>query len=62
MATLSFTIDVTGTTDGLPADAPFFHESHTLAVREGWTPELRTLWGVDGRLLAVNHQTFVVIK
>jgi hypothetical protein len=62
MATVTFTVDVTGTTSGLAPDAPFYHDARTLSAHDGWAPELRTLWGEDGRLLAVNHQTFVVIK
>jgi hypothetical protein len=62
MATITFTVDVVGDCAGLDPDAPYFHQSHTLALADGWAPELRTLWGEDGRLLAVNHQTFVVIR
>jgi acyl-CoA thioesterase len=62
MATLTFTLDILGNCEGLAPDAPLYHEGRTLAVRDGWAPEQRTLWGEDGRLLAINHQTFVVIK
>jgi acyl-CoA thioesterase len=62
MATITFTIDVVGTCEGLDPEAPLYHQSHTLIARDGFAPELRTLWGEDGRLLAINHQTFVVIK
>jgi acyl-CoA thioesterase len=62
MATITFTIDVVGSCEGLDPEAPLYHQSHTLVARDGFAPELRTLWGEDGRLLAINHQTFVVIK
>jgi hypothetical protein len=62
MATMTFTLDVVGGCDGLDPAAPLFHESRALVARDGWVPELRTLWGEDGRLLAINHQTFVIIK
>jgi hypothetical protein len=62
MATITFTLDVVGTCAGLDPDAPVFHEGRTLHAADGFCPELRTLWGADGRLLAINHQTFVVIR
>jgi acyl-CoA thioesterase len=62
MATITFTLDLVGSCEGLDPDAPFFHEGRCLAARDGYAPELRTLWGEDGRLLAINHQTFVIIR
>jgi acyl-CoA thioesterase len=62
MATLTFTLDLCANLDGLAPEEPFFHESHTLSSRDGYAPELRRLWGADGRLVAINHQTFVVIQ
>jgi hypothetical protein len=61
-ATLTFSLDLVGDCAGLAPDAPLFHEAHTQIVRAGWAPEVRTLWGEDGRLLSINHQTFVIIK
>lgn len=61
-ATITFTIDIVGQCAGLDPEAPFYHDAHTLSASDGWAPEVRTLWGEDGRLLAINHQTFVVIK
>lgn len=62
MATVTFTVDVVGDCAGLDPDAPLFHDARTLSARVGYAPELRTLWGADGRLLAINHQTFVIIR
>jgi hypothetical protein len=62
MATLTFTLDLVSDTEGLDPEAPYFHEARTMVSRGGFAPELRTLWGADGRLLAINHQTFVVIQ
>lgn len=62
MATITFTLDFVGTFEGLPADAPVFHEGRMLAASRGFAPELRTIWGADGRLLAINHQTFCIIQ
>jgi len=61
-ATITFTLDLVGACDGLAPDAPLFHEGRGLTARKGFAAEVRTLWGEDGRLLAINHQTFVVIK
>jgi hypothetical protein len=62
MATITFTLDLVSSCEGLDPEAPFFHEGRCLAASEGYAPELRTLWGADGRLLAINHQTFVIIR
>jgi hypothetical protein len=62
MATISFTADIVGSTDGLDPEAPLFHEARVLATRDGYSTELRTLWGEDGRLLALNHQTLAIIR
>ncbi len=62
VATITFTLDLASMFDGLDPESPLYHESTTLVSADGYAPELRTLWGEDGRLVAVNHQTFVVIK
>jgi acyl-Coa thioesterase superfamily protein/acyl-CoA thioesterase superfamily protein len=62
MATISFTIDIVGNCDGLDPDAPLYHDARTLASSGGYVVELRSLWGEDGRLLSLNHQTLVVIQ
>lgn len=62
MATITFTLDLVGACDGLDPEAPLFHDGRTLVARDGYAPEMRTLWGEDGRLLAINHQTFVIIR
>jgi hypothetical protein len=62
VATITFTLDLAATFAGLDPASPLYHESTTIVSAGGYAPELRTLWGEDGRLVAVNHQTFVVIK
>jgi acyl-CoA thioesterase len=62
MATLSFTLEIMGDLEGLPPDAPLYHSASCLASRDGYTSEDRKLWGEDGRLIAINHQTMVIIK
>lgn len=62
MATLAFTLSVVGTLDGLDPEAPLYHRGRGLVARDGYAVELRELWGEDGRLIALNQQTFVVAR
>jgi hypothetical protein len=61
-ATIAFTLDVLGDLDGLDPSAPLFCQAQSAFSRGGYAIETRELWGHDGRPLAVNHQTFAVIK
>jgi acyl-CoA thioesterase len=62
MATLGFTFQRIDGNDGLDPDAPLFYRGRVLAARDGFAMEQRELWGEDGRLVALNQQTLVVIK
>lgn len=62
MATIAYTLQVLDTLDGLDPEAPIFHRARAIASRDGYAVEIRELWGEDGRLLALNEQTFVVIR
>ena len=62
MATIHFNIQFVGTWEGLDPQAPLFHESTSPVAQDGYTVELRNLWGEDGRLMAMNQQTVVIIK
>ena len=62
MATIAFTFQPFVRFDGLEADAPLFYRAKLLASEAGYAVEQRELWGEDGRLLALNQQTFVLIK
>jgi acyl-CoA thioesterase len=62
MATLGFTFQRVAGIDGLDPDAPLFYRGRVLAAQDGFAAEQRELWGEDGRLVALNHQTLVVIK
>lgn len=61
-ATLTFAFELVGDLAGLDPEAPWFYRARTLAARDGYAVEARELWGEDGRLIALNQQTFVVIK
>ncbi len=43
-------------------DAPLAYRARLVAVDAGYSVEFRELWTTDGRLLALNQQTIVVIK
>jgi acyl-CoA thioesterase len=62
MATIAFTAEIVGDTAGLDPDAPLHHAAHEVVARDGYSVELRQLWGEDGRLLALNQQTVAVLK
>lgn len=62
MGTVSYMLQIVGTMEGLDPDAPLYHRGRALASRDGFTAEQRELWGEDGRLVALNQQTFVTIR
>ena len=61
IGTVAYQLQVVGSLEGLDPEAPLFHRARALATSEGYSSELRELWGEDGRLVALNQQTFVVI-
>ena len=61
-ATLTFTMMITGDLRGVAADAPLAYRARGLASGAGYMPELRELWTPDGRLVAVNPQTFALSR
>lgn len=62
MATVSFTVELMSGFDGLDPQAPLFHDERSLAAASGYAVEARELWGSDGRLMAMNQQTFAIIR
>lgn len=62
MATIAYTLQPFAHFDGLDPSAPLYYRAHLLAIDAGYCVETRELWGVDGRLLALNQQTFVIIR
>jgi hypothetical protein len=57
MATIAFTFQPLGT----PGDAVYYRGT-LVAQDAGYCVEFRELWSEDGHLLALNQQTFAVIK
>jgi acyl-CoA thioesterase len=62
MATIAYTLDILDDLAGLDPMAPMAYRAHVPVCRDGYFVETRELWGVDGRLVAINHQTFAIIQ
>lgn len=62
MATITFTLDIVGGVAGLDPEAPLLYRATAPVCTDGYCLETRELWSEDGRLVALNHQTFVIIQ
>lgn len=62
MATVTYTLQLTMKAHQLDPSAPLFYRARVLASDGGYVSELRELWAPDGALVAINPQTFVIIK
>jgi len=62
MATIAYTLDIVGSVDGLDPVAPLIYRARVPVCGDGYFVETRELWGDDGRLIAINHQTFAIIQ
>ncbi len=62
MATIAFTLDIVAGLDGLDPDAPLLYRATAPVCADGYYLETRELWGADGRLVAINHQTLAIIQ
>lgn len=61
-ATLTLNAEFHEPMEGLDPEAPLLHHGHSLVVRDGYSAETRTLWGVDGRLLVTATELVTIIK
>lgn len=61
-ATLTLNAEFHEPMEGLDPDAPLLHRGTSLIVRDGYSAETRTLWGVDGRLLVTATELVTIIK
>jgi len=66
MATVAFSVQLLIDPLSIPPEAgeraPLLHEASVSSAFEGFTSELRRIWTSDGRLVAENLQSIVVIK
>jgi acyl-CoA thioesterase len=61
LATIGFTLELVDEPRDL-GDAPLLYRGTVPVAGDGYFLETRELWTDDGRLLAINHQTFAVIR
>jgi hypothetical protein len=61
MATISFTAELLLDPAELPPTEAFQYRARMEALSEGFSVEFRELWS-GGRLVALNQQTFVIIR
>jgi acyl-CoA thioesterase len=61
LATIGFTLELIDEPTNL-GDAPLIYRGTVPVAGDGYFLETRELWTDDGRLLALNHQTFAVIR
>ena len=61
MATIVYSLDIVAGIDGLNPESPLLYRGTAPVLADGYCLETRELWGEDGRLVAINHQTFVII-
>jgi hypothetical protein len=62
MATVSFTAEIVCDPRRLDPSAPFFYQARTLCEHQGFQVELRELYDARGEILALNQQTFAILK
>lgn len=62
IATLTYTLHLLASPDGLDPAAPLFLSVRAPFCSQGYMSEERRLFGEDGRLLAINHQVIAIIR
>lgn len=62
LATIAFTLQVFADPARLDPEAPVYHRARAPVARGGYFVEFRELWSTSGELLALNQQTFAVIR
>lgn len=61
-ATVAFTLQLALEGPSIPDGPPLRYRASCPLLDEGYAVEFRELWTDDGRLVALNQQTFVVIR
>lgn len=62
MATVAFSWQACVDPATLDPALPLFHRARLLGAHDGYSMELRELWTPDGRLAALNPQTFALLR
>jgi acyl-CoA thioesterase len=62
MATVAFTLELLADPADLDPAEPLVYRATAPATRHGFSAEFRELWTARGELVALNQQTFVIIK
>jgi acyl-CoA thioesterase len=62
MATIAFTAELLADPAALSPTEPLRYRAAAVAARQGFVVELRELWTPQGELVALNQQTFVLIR
>ncbi|MEQ9075843.1 MAG: thioesterase family protein [Sandaracinaceae bacterium] len=62
MGTVTFTLQLTEAARDLDPTQPLYYRARSDVASAGYVSEHRELWTPDGRLVALNPQTFVVIR
>lgn len=61
-ATIAFTMQPLADPSGLDPAEPVYHRARAVTMRDGYAVEFRELWSPAGELLALNQQTFAIIR
>jgi acyl-CoA thioesterase len=61
-ATIAFTLDIVAGAADLDPEVPLIYRATAPVCADGYFLETRELWSEDGRLIAINHQTFAIIQ
>lgn len=61
-ATVAFTLEILRDLKTISPHSPLLHRARSEAASDGFFIEFRELWAPDGGLVALNQQTFVVIR
>lgn len=62
LATIAYTLELVDDIAAIDREAPLLYRGTVPVAGDGYFLETRELWSSDGRLLAINHQTFAVIR
>ncbi|HEY8377886.1 MAG TPA: thioesterase family protein [Nannocystis sp.] len=62
MATLAFTMQVVGDPGRIDPELPVYHRGRAPVCGDGYAIDMREIWSATGELLALNQQTFAVIR